>query len=237
MPRGRPKGSKNISQKQVIIQTTNLQQEKRGRGRPKKIVVQNISIVQNGQQPNLSQQEKRGRGRPKKIIEQNIELKNDKVTESIKNIQSANSMEEFHSTEKKIIHIPTLKEEEYQKNSSIKSTYHESIIYEEFKQQKSRNYQMSMSKEGVWKQNISKLQDAYVIKLTEFGREFTFTSKVGEKILIEYPQNWRKTETWIIDEINESTGDLRLKHFTEGYYGGANYITGPTIYGIKIKKA
>jgi AT hook motif len=261
--RGRPKGSKSSNPKEKVIVLING--EKRGRGRPRKdqtnvekikvertpslpivkVVAANIPALSQKIESNSESSDtvKRGRGRPRK--DGSITVPVDKITRETKKKteldekfekEKAQFLASHTDSTSRYVHIPTLKEIEYQKNTQVKTSAHELIIAEEIEKQKDKAFRHIMSNAAVSKPNLNKLDDVCYINFTDQGRHISFNAEVGDEIIVEWPQNWRKTETWLIDEINEENGNVRLKNTEEFYYGGINFITGPTVYGLKIKK-
>ena len=257
--RGRPR--KNPEALVVVNKPAVIEGEKRGRGRPRKnpeavvsVIKPVASAVQNSEAP-------KKRGRPKKIdqiaeartelltreatISENLSIKRGRPTKEAAGTK--NELDEKFEKEKaqflaahkddssSYVHIPTIAEIEYQKKQQVKTTEHELIITEEIQRQKDKAFRFKMSATGISKPNLNKHEDAFYINHTPSGREITFLLDVGDKILVEYPQNWRRTELWVIDEVSEN-GNVRLKNFENSYYGAINFITGPTVYGLKIKK-
>lgn len=264
--RGRPKGSKSSNPKEKVIVLVNGEKRGRGRPRKDQTNIEKIKVETTpslpivkiktiaANIPVLSQSNetstivvKRGRGRPRKdgsnppqekVVSQvtiKREKKKDELDEKFEK-ERAQFLAAHTNESSKFVHIPTLVEIEYQKNTQVKTSAHELIIAEEIQKQKDKPFRHIMSNAGVSKPNITKLQDVCYINHTDEGRHISFNAEVGDEIIVEWPQNWRKTETWRIDEINEESGNVRLKNTEEFYYGGINFITGPTVYGIKIKK-
>jgi len=261
--RGRPKGSKGKNTKQpkpIVL----INGEKRGRGRPRKdqtnVQIIKQEVVQQVKEikviaaniPQLSQEKvessstevKRGRGRPRKdgsttqtfVVGSNPKPKVEKELDEKFEKEKAQFNSAHTNNGSRYVHVPTLAEIEYQNTHSVKNTAHELIILEEIEKQKDKTFRHIMANNAVSKPNINKLEDVCYINNTDQGRHISFNADVGDEIIVEWPQNWRRTETWIIDEVNEETGNVRLKNTEEFYYGGINFITGPTVYGLKIKK-
>ncbi len=257
--RGRPKGSvsKNKKQPKPIVL---INGEKRGRGRPRKDqtnvqiikpeVIKEVKVVAanipqlSQQNENTSSEVKRGRGRPKKdgsttqtfVVSSNPKSKVEKDQDEKFEKEKAQFNLAHTNNGSKFVNIPTLAEIEYQKNQAVKTTAHEQIISEEIQRQKEKAFRHVVSNNSVSKPNLNKHEDAFYINYTDNGRHISLNANVGDELIIEWPQNWRRTETWIIDEINEDNGNVRLKNTEEFYYGAINFITGPTVYGLKIKK-
>lgn len=133
------------------------------------------------------------------------------------------------------VEIPENKEKVFQQNNDNLKTNHELIINSELNKFKCRRFRIDIGVK-VEKPNINSLEDAIEISYEENGRTFRLTSFIGEKVLIEYPQKWRTTDVWLIQEINQETGNVKIKNLNEQYYSFINFITGPTVYGLKIKK-
>jgi hypothetical protein len=196
------------------VENASLAVLKRGRGRPRKHPIKDTSA----NPMNETDQPKRGRGRPRK---------NPEIVKKSNDIVFMSAKSEFIED----------KPFQFVLNENITDkTPHEILIENETKRQRIVSFKVGSNSDNVYKPSISHLANAFSVEYTEKGRNFTFNSNIGDKITIEYPQNWRRTEEWIIDDINYENGDLRLKHYIEGYYASSNYIVGPTIYGLKIKK-
>lgn len=212
---------------------------KRGRGRPRKNFSLELSASPAVIKENVSK-EKKGRGRPKKnntsatsnnnsVEEQNPFLKksvssNDSNVNNL-NTASANVITNF------------LDEDLDQKFSGVSNlTEHEQLIQNEKKRYLRTAFKPS-SAEMVTKRKIKHLQDAISIEVTENGRNVILNCKVGDTIFIQYPQPWRETNEWLIKDIDYENGNLSLKNLDQLCYGLSNYIIGPTIWGIKIKKS
>lgn len=257
--RGRPRKNPEAAVT-VKVQPVNSG-EKRGRGRPRKnpegLVV--VKPIVNTSTETVSDAPKK-RGRPRKVdqiaaareemlqkestVLDNLTIKRGRPSkeDSIKkdlDEKFEKEKELFNKTFKDegstYVQIPTLAEVEYQKNQEVKTTEHELVIAEELERQKDKSFRFKMTNNSVPKPNLNKHEDAFYIKHTPEGREITLLVDVGDKILVEYPQNWRRTELWVIDEVSDN-GNIRLKNFENNYYGAINFITGPTVYGLKIKK-
>lgn len=258
--RGRGRPRKNPETVAVVkVQPVNSG-EKRGRGRPRKNPEGLVTVkpIMNTAVTTTTDTAKK-RGRPRKVDQiatareellqkestlENLTIKRGRPSKE----DSANKeLDEKFEKEKELfnksfkdegstyVQIPTLAELDYQKNQEVKTTAHELIIAEEIERQKEKSFRFKMTNNSVPKPNLNKHEDAFYIKNTPEGREITLLVDVGDKILVEYPQNWRRTEVWVIDEVSEN-GNLRLKNFENSYYGAINFITGPTVYGLKIKK-
>lgn len=204
------------------------------------VLSQKVEVVSNVTEEQVV---KRGRGRPRK--DGSITVPVDKATREAKKKteldekfekEKAQFLASHSDNTSKYVHIPTLVEIEYQKNTEVKTSAHELIIADEIERQKDKAFRHIMSNAAVSKPNLNKLEDVCYINYTDQGRHISFNAEVGDEIIVEWPQNWRKTETWLVDEINEENGNVRLKNTDEFYYGGINFITGPTVYGLKIKK-
>jgi hypothetical protein len=213
---------------------------KRGRGRPRKNVTIELSSSINVIQENVSK-EKKGRGRPKKNSNSTVSKSNN-ATEEInpflkKSVSSTEpNINTINITEKNTI-INFLDEDLDQKFSNISNlTEHEKLIQDE-KRRYLRSAFKPSSAEMVTKRKIKHLQDAVFIEVTENGRNVLFNCKVGDTIFIQYPQPWRETNEWLIKDINYENGNLSLKNLDQLCYGLSNYIIGPTVWGIKIKKS
>jgi hypothetical protein len=256
--RGRPR--KNPEAPVVVKTQPQNSGEKRGRGRPRKNPegLVTVKIVATSATPSGSEGQKK-RGRPKKSDQiaaaREEMLQKDSVLENLtikrgrpsKEDRVKTELDEKFEKEKELfnktfkdegstyVQIPTLAELEYQKTQEIKTTEHEKIIADEIERQKEKSFRFKMTNNSVPKPNLNKHEDAFYIKHTTEGREITLLVNVGDKVLVEYPQNWRRTEVWVIDEISDN-GNIRLKNWENSYYGAINFITGPTIYGLKIKK-
>lgn len=256
--RGRPR--KNPEAPVAVKTQPQNSGEKRGRGRPRKNPegLVNVKIVATSATPSGSEGQKK-RGRPRKTDQiaaaREEMLQKDSVLENLtikrgrpsKEDKVKSELDEKFEKEKELfnktykfedstyVQVPTIAELEYQKNQEVKTTTHELIIAEEIERQKEKGFRYKMSSNSVPKPNLNKHEDAFYINNTPEGREITLLVDVGDKVLVEYPQNWRRTEVWIIDEVSDN-GNIRLKNFENSYYGATNYITGPTVYGLKIKK-
>lgn len=257
--RGRPR--KNPEAVIVVKSQPQNSGEKRGRGRPRKNPegLVTVKVVATSVTPSGSEAPKK-RGRPRKSDQiavareemlqkeetlENLTIKRGRPSkeDSIKNDLDEKFQKEkdqfnraFNKDENSTyVQIPTLAELDYQKTQEVKTTQHELIIAEEIERQKDKAFRFKMSNNSVPKPNLNKHEDAFYIKNTSEGREITLLVDVGDKILVEYPQNWRRTELWVVDEVSDN-GNVRLKNFESSYYGAINYVTGPTVYGLKIKK-
>jgi hypothetical protein len=219
--RGRGRPRKNPMSVDVLVNSVHQSSEpKRGRGRPRKNpeTVSNVSQTSELNE-DFSSTAKRGRGRPKKNVAQeqkNVDLV---LISSNINLQEDKKQTDFVLDK-----------------SIVNKTEHENLIEQEKKRQKIINFKVGSNADNVSKPSINHLPNAYSIDYTDSGRVFTFLCNIGDKIVIEYPQNWRRTEEWIIDRIDYENGDLLLKHSIDGFYASCNFIVGPIIYGVKIKK-
>lgn len=183
------------------------------------------------------------RGRPKgsknkqkeSIVENNVLIPKKDVDNVKKEMHIAEINFDLIEDAPNFVEIPENKEKVYQQNNDNLKTVHELIINNELNKFKCRRFRIDIGVK-VEKPNINSLEDAVQVSYEENGRTFTLTSFIGEKVLIEYPQKWRTTDVWLIQEINQETGNVKIKNLNEQYYSFINFITGPTVYGLKIKK-
>lgn len=73
---------------------------------------------------------------------------------------------------------------------------------------------------SAWKPKISKYADA-IIKVEGID---VFVPEVGDKVVIEYPEDWQDSVYGTVKYINEETGDFRVWNERKTYYTSSNFI-------------
>ena len=86
--------------------------------------------------------------------------------------------------------------------------------------------------EPIEKPDIECLDDA-VIDSPEIGK--VFIPQAGDGLIIEYPQPWRETKYFVIQDVDYDTGNVRLWDPAARRQHGTNYITGQEKWELKLK--
>jgi hypothetical protein len=73
-------------------------------------------------------------------------------------------------------------------------------------------------KPRAFKPDLSKLRDAV-------DAEGNFLLKKGDNIVVQYPDAWRGTETFVVSRVNYETGDVAM--WSGAGFSFTNFRTGP----------